>query len=121
MVRFIFLQDIVLAWASMRPVPFGPVTEKLSLSESKYGSVRRFYIMTLQDCAIPRPLREAMTNAEAPEEVFCLKGEDRSPFFAKPQALHRFLLDIARIPMKTAGPTSSKKLEYSRKKSPMEG
>ncbi|KAI4302180.1 hypothetical protein MLD38_037961 [Melastoma candidum] len=95
------LKDVTLALLSMRPVPFGPVMEKLSLSESKYGSVRRFYIVAREDRAIPSQLQEAMMKADAPEEVFFLKGADHSPFFSKPQALHRHLVDIARVPVKT--------------------
>ncbi|KAL0386080.1 UNVERIFIED_CONTAM: Pre-splicing factor ATP-dependent RNA helicase DEAH10, partial [Sesamum radiatum] len=46
-------KDIALASVSMRAVPFAPVTEKLSLSASNYGSVSRFYIKTDDDFAIP--------------------------------------------------------------------
>ncbi|KAJ7971084.1 Methyl esterase [Quillaja saponaria] len=37
-------KDVALASVSMRHVPFAPILEKLYLSDSKYGSVRRFYI-----------------------------------------------------------------------------
>ncbi|KAI4381390.1 hypothetical protein MLD38_007462 [Melastoma candidum] len=91
-------KDVMLASVLMRPVPFGPIMEKLSLSETKYGSVRRFYIVAQEDHAIPTALQEAMVKADAPEAVFHIKGADHSPFFSKPQALHRLLVDIARIP-----------------------
>ena len=90
-------QDIALASVSMRPIPFSPVLEKLSLSETNYGSVRRFYIETLEDNAIPIPLQESMINNSPPEQVFRLKGADHSPFFSRPQALHRLLVEIAKI------------------------
>ncbi|KAK9271967.1 hypothetical protein L1049_002334 [Liquidambar formosana] len=67
-------KDVALASVSMRPIPFVPVLEKLSLSEMKYGSVRRFYIETPEDNAIPITLQESMINASPPERVFCLKG-----------------------------------------------
>ncbi|KAK7295475.1 hypothetical protein RJT34_18384 [Clitoria ternatea] len=90
-------KDVALASVSMRPVPFAPVLEKLSLSDMKYGSVRRFYIETLEDNTIPISLQENMINASPPEKVFYLKGADHSPFFSKPQALHKLLVEITKI------------------------
>ena len=81
----------------MRPIPFAPVLEKLSLSDVKYGSVRRFYIEAPEDNAIPISLQENMINANPPERVFRLKGADHSPFFSKPQALHKMLVEISQI------------------------
>ncbi|KAK9067173.1 hypothetical protein SSX86_014498 [Deinandra increscens subsp. villosa] len=90
-------KDVALASVSMRPIPFPPVLEKLSLSDSNYGSVRRFYIQTPEDNAIPITLQESMINESPPEKVFRLKGSDHSPFFSKPQALHKLLVEIAKI------------------------
>nr|XP_043617418.1 putative methylesterase 11, chloroplastic [Erigeron canadensis] len=90
-------KDVALASVSMRPIPFPPVLEKLSLSESNYGSVRRFYIETPEDNAIPITLQERMINESPPEKVFRLKGSDHSPFFSKPQALHKLLVEVAKI------------------------
>ncbi|KAL3813476.1 hypothetical protein ACJIZ3_014744 [Penstemon smallii] len=91
-------KDIALASVSMRPIPFFPVLEKLSLSETNHGSVRRFYIETVEDNAIPIAVQESMVNKSPPEQVFILKGADHSPFFSKPQALHKFLVEISRLP-----------------------
>lgn len=93
-------QDFALASVSMRPIPFGPLLEKLSLSELNYGSVRRFYIETQDDCAIPVTFQEYVIDNNLPERVFRLKGSDHSPFFSKPQALHRILVEISKIPAK---------------------
>ncbi|EPS62966.1 hypothetical protein M569_11823, partial [Genlisea aurea] len=90
-------KDVALATVSMRPVPFAPVLEKLSLSESNHGSVRRYYIETSDDNALPFGMQESMVNSHPPEKVFRLKGADHAPFFSKPQALHKFLVDISRI------------------------
>lgn len=90
-------KDVALASVSMRPIPFAPVLEKLSLSDLKYGSVRRFYIETSEDNAIPITVQESMINASPPEQVLRLKGADHSPFFSKPQALHKLLVEISRI------------------------
>ncbi|KAL3525842.1 hypothetical protein ACH5RR_014214 [Cinchona calisaya] len=91
-------KDVALASVSMRPIPFLPVLEKISLSDVKYGTVRRFYIETPEDNAIPISLQESMINKNPPEKVFSLKGADHSPFFSKPQALHKMLVEISKIP-----------------------
>ncbi|GAV87397.1 Abhydrolase_6 domain-containing protein [Cephalotus follicularis] len=90
-------KDVALASVSMRPIPFAPILEKLSLSNMKYGSVRRFYIETSEDNAISITVQERMINSSPPERVFCLKGADHSPFFSKPQTLHKVLLEISKI------------------------
>ncbi|CAN4082702.1 unnamed protein product [Withania somnifera] len=91
-------KDVALASVSMRSIPFPPVLEKLCLSDSKHGSVRRFYIETAEDNAIPIALQQNMISNNPPERVFHLKGADHSPFFSKPQGLHRILVEISRIP-----------------------
>ncbi|PIN16753.1 putative hydrolase/acyltransferase (alpha/beta hydrolase superfamily) [Handroanthus impetiginosus] len=93
-------KDIALASVSMRTVPFAPVTEKLTLSAAKYGSISRFYIKTDEDFAIPAPLQEAMIQSDPPKQVFELKGSDHSPFLSRPQALHRLLVEISNMPQK---------------------
>lgn len=91
-------KDVALASVSMRPIPFAPVLEKLSLSDEKYGSVRRFYIETLEDNAMCIELQESIINKSPPEKVFRLRGSDHSPFFSRPQALHKLLVEIAKSP-----------------------
>ncbi|KAL0311715.1 UNVERIFIED_CONTAM: putative methylesterase 11, chloroplastic [Sesamum calycinum] len=59
-------KDVALASVSMRPIPFSPVLEKLSLSEANHGCVRRFYIQTLEDNAIPIAVQECMINKNPP-------------------------------------------------------
>lgn len=90
-------KDVALASVSMKPMPFAPVLEKLSLSAKNFGSVRRFYIETLDDNAITIALQEKMITYSPPERVFHLKGADHSPFFSKPQTLHNFLVEISKI------------------------
>ncbi|KAK6157791.1 hypothetical protein DH2020_012039 [Rehmannia glutinosa] len=90
-------KDIALASVSMRGVPFAPVTEKISLSEANYGSISRFYIKTDDNFAIPQPLQEAMIQSNPPTQVFDLKNSDHSPFFSRPQALHRLLTEISNL------------------------
>ncbi|KAM2887482.1 hypothetical protein FF1_011344 [Malus domestica] len=91
-------KDVALASVSMRPIPFAPVTEKLFLSDENYGAVRRFFVVTQEDHAITVPLQEAMIESNPPEQVFRLKGSDHAPFFSRPQALHRILVEISQLP-----------------------
>ncbi|XP_020590529.1 protein TONSOKU-like isoform X2 [Phalaenopsis equestris] len=88
--------DITLASGLMRPIPFAPILEELELTNIKYGSVRRFYIETTEDNALPLPLQQRLCELNPPEKVFRLEGSDHSPFFSKPQALHKILVEIAR-------------------------
>nr|CAB3458542.1 unnamed protein product [Digitaria exilis] len=91
-------QDVSLASVSMRLIPFAPILEKLVLTAENYGSVRRFYVETTEDNAIPLPLQQSMCSANPPEKVLRLKGADHAPFFSKPQALHKTLVEIAAMP-----------------------
>ncbi|KAL4336262.1 hypothetical protein GQ457_07G007100 [Hibiscus cannabinus] len=85
--------DVALASISMRPIPFEPILEKLTLSDTNYSSIRRFYIKTQEDRAISICLQEAMIESNQPERVFQLKGSDHALFFSRPHGLHRILVD----------------------------
>ncbi|KAG9136691.1 hypothetical protein Leryth_004481 [Lithospermum erythrorhizon] len=91
-------KDIALAMVSMRPIPLGPMMEKLSLTPENYGTGRRFYIQTLEDHALSPDVQEKLVRENPPEGVFKIKGSDHCPFFSKPQSLHKILLEIAQIP-----------------------
>ncbi|XP_024364209.1 putative methylesterase 12, chloroplastic [Physcomitrium patens] len=90
-------KDVVLATHSMRPMPFAPAMEKLCLTHSNYGKVRRFYISTTADQALPFPAQHAVVEENPPERVFTVRGSDHCPFFSKPQSLHRIFLEIAQM------------------------
>ncbi|KAL1533857.1 putative methylesterase 12, chloroplastic [Salvia divinorum] len=91
-------KDVALAMVSMRPIPLGPMMEKLSLSAEKYGTGRRFYVQTLDDNALSPDVQEKLVRENPPEGILKIKGSDHCPFFSKPQALHKILLEIAQIP-----------------------
>ncbi|XP_042518843.1 putative methylesterase 12, chloroplastic [Macadamia integrifolia] len=91
-------KDIALATVSMRPIPLGPIMEKVSMSPENYVSSRRFYIQTLEDHALSPDVQEKLVRENPPEGVFKIKGSDHCPFFSKPQSLHKILLEIAQIP-----------------------
>ncbi|XP_031110597.1 putative methylesterase 12, chloroplastic [Ipomoea triloba] len=90
-------KDIALAKVSMRPIPLGPMMEKLSLTPENYGTSRRFYVQTLDDHALSPDVQEKLVRENPPEGVFKIKGSDHCPFFSKPQSLHKILLEIAQI------------------------
>lgn len=90
-------KDVALATVSMRPIPLGPIMEKLSLSPKNYGTGRRFFIQTLDDHALSPDVQEKLVRENPPEGVFKIKGSDHCPFFSKPQSLHKILLEIAQI------------------------
>ncbi|CAN8236018.1 unnamed protein product [Cochlearia groenlandica] len=94
-------KDVALASVSMRPIPFAPVLEKLHVSDKNYGSIRRFYIKTMEDdYAVPVSLQDSMIKSNPPEHVFQLKGSDHAPFFSRPQSLNRILVEISQLPLK---------------------
>ncbi|XP_002979499.2 putative methylesterase 11, chloroplastic [Selaginella moellendorffii] len=88
-------KDVALASVSLRPIPFAPVLEKLVLTQDKYGTVRRFFVETPDDNALTSALQHRIVAGNPPERVFKVKGSDHSPFFSKPQSLHRALVEIA--------------------------
>ncbi|KAJ3681434.1 hypothetical protein LUZ60_015923 [Juncus effusus] len=90
-------KDIALATVSMRPIPLAPIMEKLSLTSENYGSVRRFYIQTLEDYMLSPDVQEKLVRESSPHGVFKIKGGDHCPFFSKPQALHKILVEIAQM------------------------
>ncbi|MCO5579932.1 hypothetical protein L7F22_033799 [Adiantum nelumboides] len=90
-------KDVALATLSLRPVPFGPLTERISITSEKYGRIPRYYIMTGEDHALTSAMQEKLVELNPPTQVFKMKGGDHAPFFSKPQALHKLLLEIAQI------------------------
>ncbi|KAK6940350.1 Alpha/beta hydrolase fold-1 [Dillenia turbinata] len=91
-------KDVALAMALMRPIPLGPIMEKMALSPENYGIGRRYFIQTLDDHALSPDVQEKLVRENPPEGVFKIKGSDHCPFLSKPQTLHKILLEIAQIP-----------------------
>lgn len=91
-------KDVALAMVSMRPIPLGPIMEKLSLTPENYGTGKRYFIQTLDDRALSPDVQEKLVRENPPQGVFKIKGSDHCPFFSKPQSLHKILVEIAQIP-----------------------
>ena len=86
---------MALAAVSMRPIPLAPIMEKLSLTPEKYGTVRRFFIQTLDDRMLSPDIQEKLVRQNPPQGVYKIKGSDHCPFFSRPQSLNKMLLEIA--------------------------
>ncbi len=84
----------------MRPIPFAPAMEKITLTPENYGRVRRFFIETTDDQALSPAAQQNIITQNPPQQVFSLKGSDHSPFFSKPQSLHKIFLEIAQLEAK---------------------
>ncbi|KAK6937980.1 Alpha/beta hydrolase fold-1 [Dillenia turbinata] len=96
--KLLVAQDVALAMTLMRPIPLGPIMEKMLLSPENYGTGRRYFIQTLDDHALSPDVQEKLVRENPPEGVFKIKGSDHCPFLSKPQSLHKIFLEIARIP-----------------------
>jgi hypothetical protein len=88
---------MALAAVSMRPIPLAPIMEKLALTPENYGSVRRYFIQTLDDHMLSPDAQEKLVWENPPDGIFKIKGGDHCPFFSKPQSLNKILLEITQI------------------------
>ncbi|URE04329.1 Esterase [Musa troglodytarum] len=95
-------KDVALATVSMRPIPLAPIMEKLSLTTENYGTVRRYFIQTLDDRILSLDVQERLVRENPPHGVYKIKGSDHCPFFSKPQTLSKILIEIVQIPWENA-------------------
>lgn len=76
--------------------------EKLSLTTENYGTVRRYFIQTLDDRILSLDVQERLVRENAPHGMYKIKGSDHCPFFSKPQTLNKILIEIVQIPLENA-------------------
>lgn len=81
---------VLLSEMLLNPNPLLPIITPLTLSESNYGTVRRFYITTMYDKAITPDFQEIMYTNLPCEKVYKLNTE-HSPFFSAPNNLKNIL------------------------------
>jgi pimeloyl-ACP methyl ester carboxylesterase len=86
--------DVSLARSLFKKQALQPAVTPLQLTQENWGSVRRFYIETLQDHAISLSVQRSMYTQTPVEKVYTL-DTDHSPFFSAPLKLTAYLLDIA--------------------------
>jgi pimeloyl-ACP methyl ester carboxylesterase len=85
----------ILSEKLLRPEPLLPIVTPISISDTAYGTVRRFYIETKYDRAITPSKQAQMYTAMPCEEVYTLHS-DHSPFFSMAVNLKNVLQKIAK-------------------------
>ncbi|KAK8967106.1 hypothetical protein KSP40_PGU015889 [Platanthera guangdongensis] len=90
-------KDIALAALSMGAVPLRPMMDKLVLTPENYGSVRRFFIQTMDNNIFRPQIQDEIVRKNPPHGVYRIKGSDHSPFLSKPRSLNKILLEIAQL------------------------
>ncbi|KAK9145275.1 hypothetical protein Sjap_005178 [Stephania japonica] len=94
------IEELTLAKMLVRVGPFmgkylSDVANKLS--EEKYGSVDRVYVVCKDDKIISESVQLWMTQNYGVKEVIEIEGADHMPMFSTPQDLSDALIHIARI------------------------
>jgi pimeloyl-ACP methyl ester carboxylesterase len=74
--------------------PVAPFETPLSLTETHYGTVPRYYIECLRDRVVPIALQRSMRSMVSFDHVYSL-NTDHSPFFSMPEDLALILHGIA--------------------------
>ena len=88
-------RDEDVAWAVNQLVPEAtePVGAVLSLTETSYGSIPRYYIECLQDRAISIETQRSMISRQPVKRVIPMDS-GHSPFLSKPEELAEHLISI---------------------------
>jgi pimeloyl-ACP methyl ester carboxylesterase len=97
--REAFAHDVPAdAFARVRPLivaePTTPLGGTLSVTEERWGPIRRYYIECIADRAIPPDVQKAMYTAIPVKEVFSM-NTSHAPNFSAPEDLARHLRSVA--------------------------
>lgn len=91
-------QDIDLATTLIRPLPLFSIQDMskiLVLSNEKYGSVPRVYIISEEDKIVDKEVEMWMINKNTPNKVVTIKGSDHMVMVSQPLKLFAHLQRIA--------------------------
>jgi pimeloyl-ACP methyl ester carboxylesterase len=88
-------EDLELARSLLTREPNAPLATPLRLTEANFGSVRRFYIETLNDRGLSNGMQRKMYGSIPCEKVFSM-NTSHSPFLSAPKELASHLLSISR-------------------------
>ncbi|XP_057541724.1 salicylic acid-binding protein 2-like isoform X1 [Amaranthus tricolor] len=91
------LEDLELGISLIRPSSLflhDLCKPETKLSDEKYGSVRRVYVVCEEDQAISQAFQQWMIENGGVKEVKELKGSDHMPMFCMPKQLSDCLLEI---------------------------
>ncbi|XP_059314101.1 methyl jasmonate esterase 1-like [Lycium ferocissimum] len=92
------IQDWALATTVVRPLylySLDDMSKEIVLSNKKYGSVRRVFIVADEDKTLPKEFQQWMIEKNPPDEVEEISGSDHMPMVSKPLELFTLLLNIA--------------------------
>jgi pimeloyl-ACP methyl ester carboxylesterase len=86
-------EEVALAKFCLVPEPMGPAVTPIETSEKNFGRVRRIYIETLRDKAIPLSFQRHMRSALPCSKTLTM-DTDHSPFFSAPDQLVELLTSL---------------------------
>jgi pimeloyl-ACP methyl ester carboxylesterase len=85
--------DVAEAVARLRPEPTAPLNRSVRLTAGRFGRVRRLFVTTEQDRAIPLAFQQQMIAASPPTPTRPLRS-GHSPFLSTPGHLASVLADL---------------------------
>jgi pimeloyl-ACP methyl ester carboxylesterase len=86
--------DLALAQALLTPEPSLPALTRLKLSDENYGSVDRYYIELLRDCAVSPALQRTLIAQSPCKRVYSIDAS-HSAYFSKPDELAAIVDEVA--------------------------
>ncbi|KAJ8769027.1 hypothetical protein K2173_024023 [Erythroxylum novogranatense] len=92
------VEDLALAMSLVRPSSLfvHDLSKSKKITEERYGSVKRAFILSSEDKALPKEFQLWMIENSPVDEVMELKGIDHMAMLSQPQEVARYLLKIAR-------------------------
>ncbi|XP_059276610.1 methyl jasmonate esterase 1-like [Lycium ferocissimum] len=91
------IQDFALATRVARPIPIrtNDVSKETVLSSKRYGSVRRVFIVVVEDKVLKKEFQQLMIEKNPPDEVKEIQGSDHMGMMSKPHQLFTLLISMA--------------------------
>lgn len=86
----------MLASYLVRPIPLSILRDAMELSDEKYGTVRRVFVVCQEDMVLKEDFQRWMIEKNPPDEVKVIKGADHMVMMSRPRELSALLLEIAR-------------------------
>ncbi|KAL8131380.1 hypothetical protein AgCh_007349 [Apium graveolens] len=91
-------EDLTLALSSIRPFPVfrdEASREAAELTNKKYGSIRRVFIVSERDMIIPEKIQKETIASYPPHDVKEISGSDHMVMLSKPQELASLLQTVS--------------------------
>ncbi|XP_049350438.1 methyl jasmonate esterase 1-like [Solanum verrucosum] len=92
------IEDLTLATTLVRPFYLysaEDVSKEIVLTNKRYGSVRRVFIVAPENNALKKEFQQWMIEKNPPDEMEQIEGSDHATMMSKPQQLFITLLRIA--------------------------